>query len=91
MINAHRRTLIFGASAALALGDVPHEDRCAVPVGRRRIEDPREGVADGRSGKSIGHAEDRDRQQQADQHGNRGDLPMVGVGNRSGQSEFRLA
>ena len=42
------------------LADVTDEHRGAVPIGRRRIEDPREGIAVGRGRQAVSHRQDRD-------------------------------
>jgi hypothetical protein len=45
--------------AAFLLDDVLDERRGAVPVGHRRVEDPREGLADRRRRQAIGHRQHR--------------------------------
>src|SRR5579863_10659258 len=44
---------------ALDIGDMAHEGRGAVPIGRRRVEDPGEVIAVGRCREAVRHGENR--------------------------------
>ena len=67
-----------------------------VPIGEQdrkpRADDVGGGCEQrGLAGGRAGERKDRQRQQHADQHGDAGELPVIGVGDRPGPGELRLA
>ena len=68
----------------------------AVPIGEQDREPGADDIGGGREQRGLagGHAgqrQDRQRQQHADQHGDAGELPVIGIGDRAGPGELRLA